>query len=70
MSNFQWGLAFLIGGLAAMGALGFLGVSYQLGWLTWSRGFEDAAMLMILPMIGGPLFFWAIRPLWQRSRRS
>lgn len=70
MTNFQWGLAFLIGSVAAMGALGFLGVSYQLGWLTWSRGVEDVAMWMVLPMIAGPVFFWVVRPLLKKAKRS
>ena len=69
MSNFKWGLVFLIGGLAAMGALGYLGLSYRLGLLRWSRGFDDAAMFMIMPMIGGPLFFWVVHPLLGRKKQ-
>lgn len=69
MTNFQWGLAFLIGSLAAMGALGFLGLSHYVGLLSWSRGLDDVAMWMVLPMTAGPLFFWVIRPVWQRARR-
>jgi hypothetical protein len=70
MSNFKWGLVFLLGSLACIGGFGFLALLLLLLGLHAANVFFWLVGLAILTMFGGPIYFWAIRPLWQLARRS
>jgi len=70
MSNFKWGLVTLLGSLACVGGFGFLWVFCAFAGVPGVPVFGMLMFLAIATSIGGPIYFWAIRPLWQRARRS
>jgi hypothetical protein len=68
MRNFKWGLVFLLGSLACVGGFGFLALFCWIQDWSVAHVFEKLTVLAILPMFGGPIYFWAIRPLWRLAR--